>query len=93
MKKSKVFLTAGAVVLAISAVFATKANKKFKTITTAFAASGHLIYAGGSSILTTKSGTGRALLNAELLTAAGGNVLSEVAMTTQPSGGLDVYFK
>jgi hypothetical protein len=40
MKKSKIFMAAGAIVLTISAVFATKANKKFLGQTTGYAASG-----------------------------------------------------
>ena len=34
MKKSRIFLAAGSLALAISAVFATKANKKFKAVAT-----------------------------------------------------------
>jgi hypothetical protein len=55
MKKSRIFMAAGAAVLAISAVFATKANKKFLiSYSTAYlqAASGPaLVY--GSQIFTT----------------------------------------
>jgi hypothetical protein len=34
MKKSRIFLAAGSLALAISAVFATKANKKFSQVST-----------------------------------------------------------
>jgi hypothetical protein len=36
MKKSKVFMATGAFVLAISAIFATKANKKFTAVHTGY---------------------------------------------------------
>jgi hypothetical protein len=35
MKKSKIFLTTGTLILAVTAIFATKSNKKFTTVTTA----------------------------------------------------------
>ena len=62
MTKSKIFLTAGSLVLAISAVFATKASKKFlsfKTITgTATDYALTLQYTPGNDIFTTGSGLG-----------------------------------
>jgi hypothetical protein len=57
MKRSKIFMAAGAFVLAISAMFATKANKKFNSFTTGYIGSGLHIYVGGFSLLTTTRGT------------------------------------
>jgi hypothetical protein len=44
MKKSKVFLTTGSLVLAVTAIFATKATKKFATVTTAYTNSTGVIF-------------------------------------------------
>ena len=56
MKKSKIFLTTGTLVLAIPAIFAAKTSKKFNSATEARAGS-LLVFQGTSSILmTTKSG-------------------------------------
>jgi hypothetical protein len=55
MKKSKIFLSAGALALAVSAMFATKANKKTTAIKTAFI--------GGTGIaITSFGGTGTVVL-------------------------------
>lgn len=70
-------MAAGAAVLAISAVFASKANKKFTLFSTAdcgtvTAASLHY----GSAIFTTKTGTGEVPVYALIYTVSGTNVSS-----------------
>jgi hypothetical protein len=55
MKKSKIFVVAGAALLAISAVFASKANKKFGSITTA-ANSALTYYVIAGDLFTTATG-------------------------------------
>jgi predicted lysophospholipase L1 biosynthesis ABC-type transport system permease subunit len=44
MKKSKIFMATGALILAATAIFATKTNKKFKTIATGFTGSSTALY-------------------------------------------------
>ena len=62
MKKSKIFLTAGALVLAITAMFATKANKKLFSVTTGYIGStGAYINVFGTGILTTASSGNQAV--------------------------------
>jgi phosphotransferase system HPr-like phosphotransfer protein len=61
MKKSKIFLTTGTLVLAVSAIFATKAAKKFASVTTALQASGQFIVKSGSSFLMTTKKDGNQL--------------------------------
>jgi|GEM_PF-4645725 hypothetical protein len=61
MKKSKIFLTAGTLALAITAVFATKANKKFALqLKTAVISNsnydGYMQFKGSSAIFTTSTG-------------------------------------
>jgi len=50
MKRSKIFLATGAFILAITAMFATKANKRFKNITT--------VYFGNTGLFVTDNTTG-----------------------------------
>ena len=57
MKKSKLFLATGAIALAIAAVFATKANKKFTSVATGEANNGTYAFrVTGAINFTTKSG-------------------------------------
>ena len=60
MKKSKFFMAAGALVLAATAVFATKANKKFANFSTLSFTSGaiNVSVAYGSLVFTTFSFAG-----------------------------------
>ncbi|HTR29191.1 MAG TPA: hypothetical protein VMH27_07970 [Puia sp.] len=58
MKKTKVFMVAGTLALAISAIFATKANKKFTpSITTAYVALGSqgFYVISSSAVFTTRT--------------------------------------
>ncbi len=59
MKKSKVFITAGSLILAIAAVLATKANKKFTPVTTGVTAGirFHAPIGGGTNLFTVGGGT------------------------------------
>jgi hypothetical protein len=94
MKKSRIFLATGALALAISAVFATKANKKFASVLTAAAISGNNDYkftATGQSIFTTSSGTPQ--LYAELVTASNTAVVAKIPLQTIGSNHHPVYFK
>jgi len=92
MKKSRIFLATGALALAISAVFATKANKKFKAVSTAYAGSGDQIWKAGSAIFTT-TGTGTLRIYAALVTSSGHEVETKVALFTSPNGVVPLYFK
>jgi hypothetical protein len=69
MKKSKIFMATGALVLAISAIFATKANKKFAPVNTGVSGNFKFYQLSGAQILTTKSGTPQ--LQVQLCTANG----------------------
>jgi len=60
MKKSKIFLAAGAFVLAITAMFASKANKKFSSPTTVYIGSTGAYFGGvASGTFTTHATTGK----------------------------------
>jgi hypothetical protein len=60
MKKSRVFIAVGAMVLAVTAVFAGKANKKYFSDTLSIGSSGvaKVIMPGSPTLLTTKSQIG-----------------------------------
>jgi hypothetical protein len=58
MKKSKIFLATGALILAASAIFATKANKKFVAVTTAYCDNTSGVYAVKAPSILTTSGNG-----------------------------------
>jgi hypothetical protein len=90
MKKSKVFMMAGTLVLAITAIFATKANKKFSAFSTAYvAANGTTIdytIKYGSSIFTTR---GSATANPIVMQLNG----NEVNGLVTANNAKPVYFK
>jgi hypothetical protein len=52
MKKSKFFMAAGTIALALTAVFATKANKRFSTIKSAYTGSYYIRFEGTADYLT-----------------------------------------
>jgi hypothetical protein len=80
MNKSKIFMTAGALVLSISALFATKANKKFTaSVTTGFVGAAAVVIS--PAVFTTHSGTGWVPCYAVIYTEStpitpGGNVIN-----------------
>jgi hypothetical protein len=93
MKKSKVFMIAGSLVLALTAVFATKANKKFTTVSTAaFLVGGTTAYyvAGASAILTTAK-TGSQL--GMLIYCTGTSFSESGALNEKVSPNHAVYYK
>jgi hypothetical protein len=63
MKKSKIFLTTATLVLAVTALFATKANKKFAQVTSAKTTASHLVNFSFKSDITlmTTANTGNEL--------------------------------
>jgi hypothetical protein len=65
MKKSRIFMATATAVLAIVAVFATKANKKFALISTAYIGPSVVGWylVGTSSFLTTKNTTPQIQMN------------------------------
>jgi hypothetical protein len=73
MKKSKVFMATGALILAISAIFATKANKKFNLALTGVSNSGlfHFQQLGGSTDIMTTSGGATPQLYMKICTSSG----------------------
>jgi len=85
-------MTAGTLVLAVTAIFATKANKKFSAFTTAFMAggSGYHVHAITSYdlIMTT---TGTVQLNAKIYTS-GGILVSSGLKTKAGSSGVEAYY-
>jgi hypothetical protein len=83
MKKSRLFMAAGALILGISAVFATKANKKFSNSLKTGLVPGHagvFIYTAGHSAnwLTTYSGN-----------PAGSGIKAIITIST--GGGLHIH--
>jgi hypothetical protein len=69
MKKSKIFLTAGALVLAITAMFATKANKKYFSVTTGYIGGTGTYIKFSTGIITTAS-SGNQLVYVTLYSSA-----------------------
>jgi len=93
MKKSKLFMAYGTLVLAAAAVFATKANKRFTSIATVYInASGEAAIYGGTNIFTNTFGMGvtpktlnvkmRTIGGVVLKTATLGNSLAGALLTT-----------
>jgi len=72
MKKSKIFLAAGALVLAITALFTARANKKFSSFTTAYIGSSGAYVGPINATLTTKQVSGNKTCLVSLYTALGG---------------------
>jgi hypothetical protein len=85
MKKSRIFMAAGALVLAISAMFATKANKKFGSGTkTAYGPTGDgiTIVWGSTKIFTTVARSGFAQVGVELYTVVNNNLIAGYQLFT-----------
>jgi hypothetical protein len=94
MKKSRIFMAAGTIVLAFAALFATKANKRFAAINSAemHGNSGYAIYfENGSSLLQT-SATLPVLdqLNMKIRTTGSSKV--GAALVTTTNGTVKVYY-
>jgi hypothetical protein len=93
MKKSKLFIGLGALVLAIGGVFATKANKNFVTFVGAF--DGTLSPISGSTFnlpTTTFTTTVTAGLTIVIATVGANHVLATLKTTTGSSPHKKVYF-
>jgi hypothetical protein len=88
MKKSKIFLTTGTLVLAVTAIFATKAAKKFAAITTAKTTESgvNFILKGGTAVPMTTAIVGNQLE----LNLAG---KSDLPLVTISSTDHAVYFR
>ena len=94
MKRSKLLMAGGTLILAVAAIFATKANKKFTSISTAkIGSSGFVVY-GSSNFLTNNSSSKQAQL---MLYTGSHSVLSGVegALTTDvaSSGNIPAYYR
>jgi hypothetical protein len=79
MKKSKLFIATGTLLLAVTAMFATKANKKFTAINTAYFKDGsdYFINWTSNSVLTTNSSDNANQLVLHILTQPSkGNIVS-----------------
>jgi uncharacterized membrane protein len=99
MKKSKFIMAAGTVVLAVAAVFATKANRKFSgDVTKAFLHDGTItsgdvyVVVPASSILTTTT-TSLNPAYVSLYTSTGNNKIVASLWTQENGAGKQVYFK
>ena len=69
MKKSKLFLGAATLVLAVSAMFATKANKRFFATSTIYSPGGVAFQVSNNLLITTKSSGSTKELDLGILTA------------------------
>ena len=95
MKKSKIFMAGGAFVLAITAMFATKANKKFGTgVTSAYikGSSGVYIQVPLGASLTTTSGSPNVLAYATLYTGGGAKKFQGTLYDAKSGDSRAVYF-
>jgi hypothetical protein len=99
MKRSKLLIACGTLILTAAAIFATKANKRFASIATARIGSttGPAIY-GGSSLFTTNGGMSPSQLKVEIYTSghlalSNGTGSLSGALVTKTNGSTDVYFK
>ena len=72
MKKSRLFMAAGAIVLAVTALFATKANKKFTSVNIGVNAASTVKVTLPIALLTTQSSVNGASLPAAFVTLATG---------------------
>jgi hypothetical protein len=90
MKKSKIFLATGALALAISAVFATKASRKFVTFNTA--ASSDLKYIVRNAGAFTSDHTTRAYLQLYTATSDGSLIAIKAALFTAAVGIVPIYY-
>jgi hypothetical protein len=88
MKKSRIFMAAGAFVLAISAVFATKANKKFTAINTAYSrgsVDGYTCIVKTSDLFTTVA-TGNVQAYVAVISSSGTLLSTAIPLYTSTSG-------
>jgi hypothetical protein len=90
MKKSRIFMAVGTLLLAITAVFATKANKKFANVPTALIGNdtNAQLYSSGTDLL--NSGTSGTYLKLSIYTTASAPI-SKGTLLTVTNGG-KVYF-
>jgi cysteine synthase len=94
MKRSRIFMAAGAFALAIAAVFATKANKKFAAVTTAHVADG--VFSGissGANLVTTTTNHHKAGLAIYTTGATVSGATKLGTLKTGSSGSTPVYLK
>jgi len=93
MKKSRIFMATGALALAISAVFATKASKKFASVTTAVSGDFTVNQVGGTNIMTTEgSHLNNKSLILRLTTQSGFKISQSTALITKHSTDNPVWF-
>lgn len=94
MKKSKVFMITGAFALGISAIFATKAHKTFKAVTTGitFNNTNYAFTVLNSSIFTT-SNNSTLRVYAQLCTSSGFVVVSPIALYTDKIAHVPILYK
>jgi hypothetical protein len=92
MKKSRFFAVAGAIVLAISAVFAEKANKKFQDVSTACGYLHSMVVWKEGSTFFTSSNTGIELY-ATLCTWNGSLYGEQIPLFTATNYKVRVYAK
>lgn len=94
MNKSRIFMAVGTALLAATAVFATKANKKFAHISTAKFTFNTVVYhvanAASNTGLMTTSGT-RGQLIVSIYTAIGSSLING-SLVTKTSGAVDVLY-
>jgi uncharacterized membrane protein YadS len=93
MKKSKVLVAFGTLVLAVTAVFATKANKKFASVATAYlqGTSWYVYCPSTPSLLTTKQPLNGVQLGVKIYTVSGTNISGE--LFNAGLGNAAVYYK
>jgi len=94
MKKSRIFMATGALALAISAVFATKARKKFASVTTAISGNFTVREIAGFDFMTTQgSNINNSSLFVRLVTVIGAHaILESDALVTKTSTDHPVWF-
>lgn len=95
MKKSRIFMAVGAFALAVSAMFATKANKKFVTLTTVWGKIDGNTFEKinlGANLFTTKS-TVKGQARLELQTAGGTSTGTIIELTTASNGTNAAFLK
>jgi hypothetical protein len=94
MKRSRIVIAIGTFALAIAAVFATKANKKFVSISSAkglYGTSQDFFIYGSSAFLTTSSTNPGVFL--KIYTSHSGTNLSCKTLYTIPSDNVQAFFK
>lgn len=93
MKKSRVFMAAGALALAISAVFASKANKKFKSVTTGNGANDNYSVSISSAAVFTTSNNSSLAVYAELCTSTGFIIVGKLQLFTLETFQVPILYK